>query len=214
MNNDIVIGWHFLAEDGTSHNGYHPAPVGEWEPVIENPVLCQRGYHGSLRLIDALKYAPGPILQRCEYRGVVFGDDKFVATTRRAIVRADASAVIRMFAAHVAEEAITRSNWRDARSWAATQAARMHALCLISDADLAATRLAAWSATRLAARLAARSAAESAAWSAARSAAWSAAWSAAESAAWSAAESAARSAAESAQNAWLEAAILDLPDEP
>ena len=25
MDSDIVIGWHFLAEDGTSHNGYRLA---------------------------------------------------------------------------------------------------------------------------------------------------------------------------------------------
>ena len=178
MNNDIVIGWHFLAKDGTSHNGYRPAPVGEWETVIEDPVLCERGYHGSLRLIEALGYAPGPILQRCEYRGVVHDDDKFVATTRRAIVRADASALLRMFAAYVAEEAMESAKWADERSWAATSAANLYALGLISAADL--------SAAESAARLAAESAARSAAWSAARL----------------------------AQNAWLEAAVLDLPDEP
>jgi len=186
---NIVIAYHFLSADGTSYGGYRPAPVGEWEPEIPNPILCRRGYHGSVRILDALSYASGPILQRCEYRGAVRGDDKIVAVSRRALVRADATALLRLFAARCAEAALSLITDPDPRSPAACETARRHALGLAPDQEL--------HAALSAASAAARSAAESAALSAAASAADSA-------------ESAARWSAASAQNEWLESACLDL----
>ena len=143
---DIVIGYHFLSADGTAYRGYRPAPVGEWEPDIPSPVLCKRGYHGSLRILDALGYAMGPILQRCEYRGVVYDDDKFVAVSRRALARADATSLLRIFAARCAESALALVANPDPRSLAACEVARRHALGMATNAELAAARAAAWAA--------------------------------------------------------------------
>lgn len=207
---NTVIAYHFLASDGTAHGGYRPAPVGEWEPEIPDPVLCLRGYHGSVRVLDALTYATGPILQRCEYRGVVHGYDKLVAVSRRALCRANATALLRIFAVRCAEEALSRLAKPDPRSLAACEVASRHALGQATDRELAA----AWAAAGAAARAEARDAARAAAWAAARDAAWAAAGDAAWAAAWAAARDAARAAAGDAawdaQNSWLESACLDL----
>ena len=203
---NTVIAYHFLASDGTAYGGYRPAPVGEWEPEIPDPVLCQRGYHGSVRVLDALKYATGPILQRCEYRGVVHGGDQFVAVSRRALCRANATALLRIFAVRCAEEALSRLAKPDPRSLAACEVASRHALGQATDRELAAARAAAWDA----AGDAAWASAEGAAWDAAVDSAWAAAGAAAlasdEAAAWASAEG----AAWDAQNSWLESACLDL----
>jgi len=203
---NTVIAYHFLSSDGTAYGGYRPAPVGEWEPEIPDPVLCQRGYHGSVRVLDALKYATGPILQRCEYRGVVHGGDKLVAVSRRALCRANATALLRIFAVRCAEEALSRLAKPDPRSLAACEVASRHALGQATDRELAAARAAAGDA----AGDAAWASAEGAAWDAAVDSAWAAAGAAAlasdEAAAWASAEG----AAWDAQNSWLESACLDL----
>ena len=188
MSDDIIYGWHFLSAEGKAYGGYVPPPVGEWEPPIENPEPCVRGYHGSPTILKALAFATGPILGRCEFRGVVWDGDgtKWAARGRRCIARVDASRLLRYFAVHVAEDAMRAAEWTDPRSWAATQAARDYADGKINEA--------------------ARSAAGWAAESAARSAAWSAAWS---TAGW-----AAESVAWSTQSAWLESAALDLDIAP
>jgi hypothetical protein len=194
------LAWHFLEED--KRLAYHPhTPVvtGKWLSVELPLAMCSHGLHASKRLIDALRYAPGPILCRVELGGeIVEGDDKVVAQKRRVIAMADATPILHEMACLSAESVL--DNIKDKKIRAAAEGAisakRAWVAGKITDADLAAAESAA--------RSAARSAAESAAWSAVESAAWSAAWSAArsaaESAARSAAESAARSAAWSAQN--------------
>ncbi len=216
MSDDIVYGWHFIDESGRAHGGYVPPPVGEWEPPIDNPEPCLRGYHGSPTILAALRYANGPILGRCEYRGVVWHDDgrKFAARERRCVARVDASRLLWYFAAHVAEEAMHAAKWTDPRSWAATRAARDFADGKISDAALAAARAAALAAARdvagaaagAAALAAAGAAALAAAGAAARAAAWAAARDVAGAAAWD--------VACSRQATWLDAAALDLDVEP
>jgi hypothetical protein len=163
-------------------------------------VLCERGLHGSERLIDALGYASSSILTRCSYSGeIVRGDDKLAASERTVVWVGNIGQILHEAACHFAEVALRGVKNPDPRSIAAIAAKRAFMQGEITAEELSA----------------ARSAARSAAWSAAArsAAAWSAAWSAAESAAWSA-ESAARlaarsaeSAAWSAQNNWLECAV-------
>jgi hypothetical protein len=150
--------------------------------------LCNHGLHASKRIIDALRYAPGPILHLVTLGGkVVHGDNKSVATERTYVASFDATEVLREFA----------------RRQALINIELIKPHCKAEEYELIVEYLKSGrenlrSAARSAAGYAAESAAESAAWSA-----WSAARSAARSAAWSAeyaARSAARSAAKSA--AW------------
>jgi hypothetical protein len=80
-------GWHFLNEDLQAHNGTEgPWSDGEVRELDVELAMCQRGYHASPRLIDALGYCfpAKPVLTRVELSGTIVDDtDKSVATRRR-----------------------------------------------------------------------------------------------------------------------------------
>ena len=195
-----VEAWHFLPDDGRLRYPPHDkVEVGVTLKIEGSPVLCERGFHASIRAIDAVYYAPGALVCRVRLGGeIIHGDDKLVATERTVLWMADATNALHECACLFAEEALRAAKVNDPRCHAAIDAKRKWLRVEIDDDALSAAESAAWSAARSAAELAARPAARSAAESAARSAAELAALSAAESAAESAARSAARSAAESA----------------
>ena len=63
------------------------------------PVMCQSGLHGSISILDALQYAPGPYVWRVELGGeIVKGSDKTVATERTYLWGCDATEVLSQFA--------------------------------------------------------------------------------------------------------------------
>lgn len=175
MKTQTLLGWHFCSEDRRlGYDDGREIIEGEMLRVEGEPALCQHGLHASERLIDALKYAPGPILCRVELSdGIINGDDKAVALSRKTLWMFDATNALRDFAATVAENALLaeRAAGRepDPRSWAAVQFVRDLLAGKIKEEDQEAAWSAAWSA-----------------WSA-----WSAAWAAAE---WAAAAAVARSA--------------------
>jgi hypothetical protein len=211
-----VKAWHFVKDDGTNRDGIKER-VGKWYKVDGEIVCCERGLHGSVRLLDALQYAPGAMLRRTEHRGTIIEqDDKLCSSERRALWQIDVTKALHLFACRVAEDALKATKVTDERAWNAIKVKRAWLKGKATDEELASARVAAWSADRSAACSAARSAASSAAWSAdsyaarsaARSAAWSAARSAARYAACAAARSAAWSAAWSAQNRLLERMVM------
>ena len=181
------------------YDGNRLVVVGETHSVDSDKLkLCQYGLHASVRLLDALQYAPSAILYGVELSGkIIEGEDKVCAEHRMYLWEVDCTDILKEFA----------------RKQAAINIEKIKPYCNDEDYELilhwlktgdesaeSAARSAAWSAAMSAARAAAMSAesaarsAESAAWaaeSAARSAAWAAARSAesaARSAAWSAAE--------------------------
>ena len=211
---NTVTGWYFSEESRLlRHGDARPIALGVTHEVDAPIQLCKRGLHASVRAIDALHYAPGPIVWRVELSGEIkTGDDKCVATHRKYIGGGvDASAVMRAFARRCAldvahlwdmpplvrayletgEESIRAAAWAAARD-AAWDAAWDYAR---RDAAWAAARDAAW---------------DAAAWAAARDAARDAAWAAARGAARGAASAAARGAASAAQNEHLETMLLEI----
>lgn len=173
-----IDAWHFLPADGLTR--YEPrvrVVVGETLRVDPPAILCKRGLHASARALDALRYAPGPIVCRVRLGGeIVHGDDKIVATTRAALWMYDASRALHEFACCVAEAELLLAEVDDPRCWQAIEAKRAWLRGEIDDAQLVAAareaaREAAWAA-RAAARRAARGAARDAAWGAAWGAAW------------------------------------------
>ena len=57
--------------------------LGETHKVDCEPIMCKQGLHACKKIIDALEYAPGPIVYKVKLGGkVVHGDDKSVATER------------------------------------------------------------------------------------------------------------------------------------
>jgi len=191
--NDRWLGWHFLREDGrTGYGGRKPVPgtlmrcKGELE-------LCANGLHASQRAIDALRYAPGPVVQRVELIGErVDSYDKSCANARRCLWIADASRTLHEFALWCRERAISQE-WRAGykpdsrliealaveRRWLNGQATD-EGLCARFSSSWAAEKSATWSAMWSAAKEAGSSVARYASMyvemEAARDAAWAATW--------------------------------------
>ena len=150
MTERIERGWHFLRSDGALGYGDGRIPAdGEWvrakpDEHHEVPVLCEHGMHASRRLIDALDYAPGPMLCRVEVRGnIVLGDDKLAGMERRILWRIDGENVLRDFARRCALDVV--------HLWDAPDVVVRY--LKTGDPDL---RAAAWAAAWAAARAAAR----------------------------------------------------------
>lgn len=190
--------YHFIpANKRLSYGDGRVVKVGKTYKVDCKPVLCESGLHACKRLIDALGYAPGPILCKVELGGTIIHDlDKSVATERTVVAMADVSDVLRDFARRCALDVI--------HLWDAPDVVVRYLKTgdeNLRDAARAAAWAATWDATWDAARTAARTAARAAgaaAWAAAGTAAWDAAGDAAGAA--RAARAAAGAAAREKQN--------------
>jgi hypothetical protein len=210
--------WHFLSADGMTR--YAPRTkieIGQRLSVDpERLYMCEYGLHASERIIDALQYAPGPILCRVELSGrILSGADKLCAEHRTVIAMADATQMLHEFACRQAESVlhlipederhVARCAIDTKRKWLRGQASGAE-LDAASAAASAAARDAAWDASAAASAVA-RDAAWDVAWEAAREAAWAAsaaraaARAAAMAAAWDVAWAAARDAAWAARDA-------------
>lgn len=103
------IAWHFLSEQWTAHGGF-AVKVGETYRVEPPIIPCSRGLHASSRCIDALRYAPGPVVTLVECGGVIVdhGDpvNKFACSERRAVWGYDATEELRYFARWCALEVL------------------------------------------------------------------------------------------------------------
>jgi hypothetical protein len=214
-----VLAWHFVGDD--LRDG-RPIPADGVTLKHKGKLeLCASGLHASERLIDALQYAPGPILCRVQMGGTIKKEsDKLVARQRTIIWRVNSTDVLRKFARQCALDVAHLWNMppvvrqyletgderlRDAAWDAAWDAGRAAARDAAWDAGRAAARAAAWDAAWAAARDAARDAA----WDAGRAAARAAAWATARAAAWDAAWDAARDA----QNTRLTEMVMALAPE-
>jgi len=176
--------WHFAADklrDG------RPLPkAGDALHHAGEVIPCESGYHGSVRLRDALGYAPGPFVARRQLSGTVVphNTDKHAASDCLMLTDyVDATNTLHRFACWCATKALDREDAAgrtvDPRSRAAVAAKLAWLNGEIDEATLDAAWAAAWAA------------AEAATWAAARDAAWAAAWAAARDATWAAARDAA-----------------------
>ena len=177
-----MLAWHWINEQRTLRDG-RPMIIGE-TVTHDGPLeLCESGLHASERLIDALEYAPGPIICRVECGGeIVRGDDKIVCRERRVIAAYDATAELRAFARRCALDVAHLWNMPViVRKYLETgdESKRAAAWDAAWDAAGDATWGAAWDAAGAAAGAAARDAAWDAARAAAGDAARAAAWDAA-----------------------------------
>jgi hypothetical protein len=160
------MAWHFI-EDYTTES-----EIGYTTRVECEPILCKQGLHASRRILDALKYAPGPILCRVRVGGeVVHGDGKLAGTTRTILWTLDASHVLHEFACWCAESALTQCGLTEERLWNAIKTKRLWMEGNATDAQLRAAEKTATDATHYAKR---RKAESNLVWSAltACSAAW------------------------------------------
>ena len=216
--------WHFVRENRRlGYGDDRIVKVGKTYNCKGELVLCVNGLHGSKRIIDALRYSPGPILCRVKLSGEIIHDlDKSVARKRTVITMNNISDILHEFACRCAEDALALSDSPDPRSIAAIKAKRDWLKGKITDKELAAARDTAWAARTAvwAAKAAAGDVAGAAwdvAWDAgAAKAAAGDAWDAAVWAVWAAAGDAARDAAgaawDAAGAAWDAKAAWDTRD--
>ena len=165
-----------------------PIACGITHTVDCEPIMCVQGLHGSVNILDALKYAPGPYVWRVNLSGeVVRGADKVCATSREYIWGYDATAVLRKFARRCALDVVHLwdappivvqylKTGDESIRLSANAAARTAAWAWARASARDAARAAEWASTGAAARNAeARTAARTAEWAAAWDVAWDAA---------------------------------------
>ena len=153
--------FHFLGEDkrlrygdnrlvevGNTYSQSYPHDTRDGD-CYDSPTLCESGMHASIRPIDALKYAPGPIICRVEVSGdVIRGDDKLVGRHRKVLAMADATRTLHEFAVAQARSALELTGEKDERCFAALEAKILWLDGKITDDDLARARAAAWGTAR------------------------------------------------------------------
>lgn len=137
--------WHFLQDDGRLQwkcGRYRKPKVGQTLTVDPDKLnMCSYGLHASVRIIDALKYAPGSLVCRVEVGGrIIHQDDKLVASERTIIAMADATETLHLMACWAAKRALKRVKNPDPRSIAAIQAKEKWLRGEITDDELAAAQ--------------------------------------------------------------------------
>ena len=95
-----MLAWYFARENNRLNYGDDRLiEIGKTHTVKCAPVLCESGLHGSVQLLDALHYAPGPMLYRVDItRNVQIGADKICGQRRQYLAGFDATSVLRQFA--------------------------------------------------------------------------------------------------------------------
>ena len=94
-------GWYFSTLDKKlRYDDNRDIAIGVTHKVDCTPVLCEIGLHLAPTILDALEYAPGPVLWQVVGGGeIVHGDDKSVCTQRAYIAGGvDISDILRHFA--------------------------------------------------------------------------------------------------------------------
>ena len=163
-----MLAWHFLKEDCKLQFEPHTEVIHGLELEAKLPlVMSNNGLHASKRIIDALDYAPGPVVCRVELSGEMLEDDDKICAQKRIVLwMYNASKVLHEFACVEAEQDLMREREAgrepDESSWQAIEVKRKWLRGEATDDELAATGAAARAAARAAAW---------AAWAAARAAA-------------------------------------------
>ena len=174
-----MLAWHFTRTD--CRLGFDDGRLvvpGETLTHDGDLVLCKQGLHASRRIMDALRWAPGPYVWRVRLSGDRLNDsDKMVATERTALWGFDATDTLRLFARRCALDVL--------HLWDPPDVVVRY--LKTGDESIRDAAGVAWADARGAARGAARDAAWDAARAAARAAAWASARAAARDAAWDAA---------------------------
>jgi hypothetical protein len=97
MTDETILAWHFVGD--TLRDGAAVPPDGEWLEHGGDLVMCESGLHASIKLIDALSYAPGNTICRVECAGEIHHqDEKLVCSKRKILWRVDGEELLSEFA--------------------------------------------------------------------------------------------------------------------
>lgn len=105
------LGWHFARVDNClNYSDKRPIIIGKTHTIdtTKKPMeLCKWGLHAASKIIDALRYAPGPMIYRVELSGeIITGDDKMCATKRTYLWGYDATDILFAYARRCALDVI------------------------------------------------------------------------------------------------------------
>ena len=94
-----MLAWYFASENNRLNYGDNRLiEIGKMHTVKHKPVLCKKGLHGSVQLLDALGYAPGPMLYRVDItRKLDIRHDKLCGQRRQYLAGFDATSVLQEF---------------------------------------------------------------------------------------------------------------------
>lgn len=103
-----ISAWHFLKKDHKlGYGDGRKVEVGKRLQVKGDPKMCLHGLHASIKPLDALMYAPGPVACKVLVGGRIFKEDnKIVGTTREVVAMGDATEIFQKFARKVALEVL------------------------------------------------------------------------------------------------------------
>lgn len=146
-----IEAWHFLSEDKKLRYGdKREVIVGKKLVHKGEIVLCKSGFHASTKALDALGYAPGPVICRVKLSGEIKHDvDKLVASERTVLWMVDATNTLHEFGCWAAEQVLHFFEEKfsdDKRPRKAIEAKRKWIKGEISDHELGRAWDAAWAA--------------------------------------------------------------------
>jgi len=194
------LGWHFLSKDRRLRGGSREiVRAGRTLDFAGRPKLHVHGFHASRQVIDALIYAPGPIVERVELGGtIVTGTGVAVAQTRTTLWMADVTRILHEFTSDVVEDLLINAQVNDRRSLDSIDMKRKWLANEVTDEEL---RAAKW---------AAKDAIQDDANYIEQIAAWTASWTSASDAAATVARLTVGDAARGTYNTMLEARLFQL----
>jgi hypothetical protein len=160
--------WHFTS--GWELRDGKPLEIGKTYRHDGALIICESGLHASVKLFDAMQYAPGSVLSLVECGGEIIKEsDKLCCRERTVLHAEDIDKTLHLAACDIAEAALLIAEFYDKRCWLAIEAKRAWVRGDISgdilDASCAASWAASLSAISAASRAAIRAASRAASWS-------------------------------------------------
>ena len=153
-----IYAWHFT--DGWKLRDDQPLVIGKTYHVDGPLKICNHGLHASIKIMDALHYAPGNIVSYVECSGdIIFDDEKLVCRNRKVIAALDIKRQLHESACEFAIAALLLADADIPESWNAIETKYAWLDGYATDQKLAAAKDAAWAAARNAAWVAAKDAA-------------------------------------------------------
>jgi hypothetical protein len=96
--------WHFITSTGLLRDGSKAAADGEAETYDGELIICEKGLHASVRLIDAVAYAPGTTLRLVKVFNAITERDKLVCSRREIVHTLDFTKILEEFASYVTDK--------------------------------------------------------------------------------------------------------------
>jgi hypothetical protein len=95
--NKKILAWRFCGD--TLRDGRPIPPDGEVLTHEGELIMCAKGLHASVKIMDALECAPGNNIFRVECAGkIIKSSDKLVCTERKILWRINGESTLRLFA--------------------------------------------------------------------------------------------------------------------